>query len=128
MITGLTTNVIGTETRMAPPTRIEMAPLYVFATSPEGFTDTVRVRGVVSVPGGETLSQLPPLWVIVVTVKLVTVVAVTESVFAGGGAPPAVAAKLKAVGATAKVDEKVTAKVTGTVVVPRKVLREIVPS
>jgi len=88
---GAMLKVTATEWR-AELVAMAIVPLYVPAASPDGFTETLRVRLVVSLPEGETESQgVPPFRTDADTVNVVVRVAVTLTVCDGGADPPAVA-------------------------------------
>ena len=100
-----------------------MVPVKVPAARPVTRDATTIEAGVVPLVG-ETVSQEPPL---AVAVKVVFGVALTERVCAAGDVPPTVAEKVSDAGVTVKVDDGLTVKETGTVVVSPLPVTVMVP-
>jgi hypothetical protein len=83
---------------VTPPPVIVIAPLWVPAARPAGFTLTEIVRGVTRFPEGLIDSQVLPADA--VAVNGVAVLAVTLTLCEGGAEPPTFALKVKDVGLT----------------------------
>jgi hypothetical protein len=106
----------------APTAAIEIAPEYVPGERPAGDTDTLRLAGVAPAVG-LTDSQLPPMVVVAVTLKLKAApVLCTNSAWAAGWEPPVwypnASAELVTTSAGAAVTVKVTATVEGLLLAP----------
>jgi len=110
LIAAETVKVTVTERERLLPVTVTV-PLYVPAASPVTLAETDSVAGVVPVPG-ETVSQEPPL---ALAVNVVLGVALTETLWEAGEAPPAVAESDSEVGLTVSVlTAAETVKVTVT--------------
>ena len=109
----LTVKVTETVTGLLPALEelTVIVPLYVFAASPVGFTETLKLWGVVPLPG-LTDSQLPPD---ADAVKLsAEPVLPTLTFWDGGFEPPVVKENDSADGLTVRFGAAVTVSVTGT--------------
>ena len=126
LVPAATFSVTGT-VLVVPFATSAIVPLYVPAARPDSDTEAVRFRFVVRAPEGEIESQFrPPFCTDALAVKLVALVAVTDSVCAAGADWFTVPLKVNAVGLIVNVGA-VILRVTGTVSELRPELIETVP-